>query len=480
MVSVTSALRTAGIWLALGVVVCVAAAGVVHLPIQVTLVLLGALAALILYSRTRVMAFVIILIPTLGLIRRLVAGESGRTESDPLILLPIMLVVMVLAVSLTNPRSDPGKSSLRFLAAMVALGVGTTVVLRGAFGVEGLFFAASIIVPMMLAITLSTGRLTSLWSATAKVLPALAISVGTYGIFQFFVLPEWDRAWMRASELTSIGHPLPSQVRVFAASESPGPFALFLGLVLTLCLVAAVVEERTSRRFGWIALGAYITYPLLLSGVRSALLSVGICAIILTLVRARGFSRMLLLAFLGGAYYMLNSVVARFGAGSTILSADRYSSFSAEDDSFVARMKLLASVGNPLQYIVGNPNGRAADNLFIDTLFRYGLVPALALFLFMICITAAAIVNLKRKHAEAASLCMVYITASSFFGPTFNSLFGILAGLVFGTVMTAIRTRPPKAEPTAPTDYDRALKLWGGRPERVIPSLIPSKSAAQQ
>lgn len=448
--SVTSKSRAAGIWLSSGAMVLLAAISVVHLPIQVTLVLLGALAALILHSRTRVMALVVILIPTLGLVRRLAAGESGYTDSDPLILLPIMLVVVVLVTSLTHPRVDPDKSFMRFLALTIAFGVGMAVLLRGAFGVEGLFFAGLIIVPMMLAVMLSTGRLPSLWDATREALPALAFAVGTYGILQFFVLPEWDRAWMLTSKLQSIGHPFPSQVRVFAASESPGPFALFLGLVLTVCLAAAVVETRTAQRFWWILLSAYITYPLLLSGVRSALVSVGICAVILTIVRARGVSRVLLLGFLFGAYYMLNSVVARFGAGSTILSADRYSSFSAEDDSLVARQNLIASVGNPLKYIVGNPNAPVSDNLYIDMLFRYGLVPALALILFMICITAAAIVNLNRKHAEAASLSVVFIAATAFFGPTFNSLFGILAGIVFGTVMAATRTRPAKAETTQP------------------------------
>jgi len=408
--------------------------------VQVALVVVGLIVALILFSRTRIIVLAVLLVPTLSLVRRIAAGPSGYTASDPLILLPTLLVIVVVALSLTRPSTNDRGSVLRTLAVFTALGVATTVVLRGAFNVDGLFFASLVIVPMLLAVVLSSGRMPPVWDAVRRVLPGVAVFAGTYGIYQFVALPEWDRAWMRTSQLTSIGQALPFQVRVFAASESPGPFALFLGLVLTVCLAAAVTEAKGNRRLGWTALSAFLAYPLLLTGVRSALLGVAVSAVVLTLLRARGFSRVVIVAFLVGAYYLLTAVVARFGSNSTILTADRYTEFSADDDSLVARLALLQGIGNPFAHLVGNPNGGGADNLYVDTLLRYGLVPAAALLMFAIGITVVAIRNLARKMAETASLSIVFIMTMSLFGPTFNSLFGVLAGVVFGTVMAASNT----------------------------------------
>ncbi|WDG18738.1 hypothetical protein [Microbacterium sp. Clip185] len=439
-----ASLQPAIVWIAVVALTTLLVAAALASSVQISIVILGLLVGCFLGGRRRVVVFAVTLVPTLSLLRRLVAGETGYTEGDPLILLPLALTAGVLIASLTQPRTDKRlRVSQVFILAVVA-GVAGTVILTGSFSVEGLFFAGLIIVPLLLAVALATGQLPPVWDAVVRVLPTLGIVVGTYGIYQFFVLPNWDRAWMRSSLLTSIGHPFPLQVRVFGASESPGPYALFIGLVITLCLASAVTAQGGIRRFGWIALGAYLAFPLLLSGVRSVLLGVAICAVVLALVRARGFTRILLVAFLGGAYYLLTVVLSRFGTGSTILTADRYTSFSANDDSLVARLNLLGSVGNPFAYVVGRPVESAADNLFVDTLVRYGLLAAVALLVLIISIIALALRQLRAHLNEAAALCAIFIASQTLFGPTFNALFGILIGVVFGTVMANHSTARPR------------------------------------
>lgn len=61
-----------------------------------------------------------------------------------------------------------------------------------------------------------------------------AFVLGTYALIQFFFLPAWDRLWMIGSEMTSIGHPEPFEVRVFSMLNAPGPFSVILipGLLL--------------------------------------------------------------------------------------------------------------------------------------------------------------------------------------------------------------------------------------------------------
>lgn len=407
-----------------------------NVPIQLVLVMIGLVVAFIIYRRVGVVLFAVLLIPTLSLIRRIAAGPSGYTQSDPLILLPLILVVVVVTVSWTCPPAFYHSAKItRGAASATIAGIALSILLTTSFDMNGLFFAGLIAVPLMLSIVLSSGRMPPVWDSVEKVLPWLGLLVGTYGIFQFFYLPAWDSAWMLTSKLTSIGFPSPLQVRVFGASESPGPYALFLGLVITLCLSNAVIKSGGAKRFGWAILTSYLVFPLILSGVRSALLSFGICAVILALVRAKGIARVLIPVFLLIAYQALTLVISRFGASSTILNAGRYTEVSAQDGSLVARLGLLNYLANPLEHVVGSPNAPVVDNLFIDSLVRYGLLAAVGLFVFYISIVVIAVRNLLRKRNEIVSICAIFIGILSLFGPSFNALFGILIGIVFGTVM---------------------------------------------
>ncbi|MEA5580455.1 O-antigen ligase family protein [Nodularia harveyana UHCC-0300] len=59
--------------------------------------------------------------------------------------------------------------------------------------------------------------------------------LGTYGIYQFVVAPEWDRYWLIESQMfTSSGDPEPFGMRVWSTLHSPGPFAYVMqtGLLL--------------------------------------------------------------------------------------------------------------------------------------------------------------------------------------------------------------------------------------------------------
>ncbi|WP_423917953.1 hypothetical protein ACPEEZ_09460 [Frigoribacterium sp. 2-23] len=413
-----------------------------YLPIQMTLVVLGLAIAFILLDRTRIIALAVFLVPTLSLVRRLTGGEKGYTDADPLILLPILLVAIVIAASWSNGRVIARHVFARGLIGGVIVGTAATVILRGAFSISALFFAGLLIVPLLLSWVLSDGRLAPVWNPIRTMLAVVSILAGTYGIIQFFFLPTWDRAWMITSQLTSIGQPEPLKVRIFGASESPGPYALFLGLVITMCLASAVVERQLGQRLIWIALGSFLTLPLLLSGVRSALVGIAIAAVVMILIRARGLQRVFLVAFLAGAYYLLKAILSRFGGSSTILTTDRYTGFSAQDDSFVARVRLFSGVGNPLKYIIGNPNLPNADNLFVSTLFRFGLIPASCLLVLFLVVTWLALRNIVDNHAESVSLCAIFISVQAFFGPIFDTLFGIVIGVVFGSVLAFASRRP--------------------------------------
>jgi hypothetical protein len=64
----------------------------------------------------------------------------------------------------------------------------------------------------------------------------LATPVALYGAMQFAAPPAWDVAWMLSAKITSIGVPLPFQLRPFSTLNGPGTFADFLVAVILLNL----------------------------------------------------------------------------------------------------------------------------------------------------------------------------------------------------------------------------------------------------
>jgi O-antigen ligase len=63
-----------------------------------------------------------------------------------------------------------------------------------------------------------------------------AVMIG-YGLYQYLSPPPWDVDWvLNSGMISSIGHPLPGQVRIFGTLNAPGILAFWLGAILLLCL----------------------------------------------------------------------------------------------------------------------------------------------------------------------------------------------------------------------------------------------------
>jgi hypothetical protein len=90
--------------------------------------------------------------------------------------------------------------------------------------------------------------------------------IAAYGIYQVATLPAWDRFWMEAAEVYSIGVPVKFGFRAFGTMNSPGPYAVALlvgmiflmgsarrGMVISLSLgLMGLLLTRT--RASWVAL----------------------------------------------------------------------------------------------------------------------------------------------------------------------------------------------------------------------------------
>lgn len=103
---------------------------------------------------------------------------------------------------------------------------------------------------------------------------------GAYGIYQFFVLPDWDRLWMLNVQLNSFGAVEAMKIRVFSTMNAPAIYAAVMacGLLVLfnlngkLRLIAAacgfLALMLTVSRASWLSLLAGGTYLAIRSGMR--------------------------------------------------------------------------------------------------------------------------------------------------------------------------------------------------------------------
>jgi hypothetical protein len=62
------------------------------------------------------------------------------------------------------------------------------------------------------------------------------ILMGSYGIYQYLVAPDWDRLWLVSSKMITSGLPIPQGMRVWSTMNSPAPFGDYMATGLLLLL----------------------------------------------------------------------------------------------------------------------------------------------------------------------------------------------------------------------------------------------------
>lgn len=204
------------------------------LPIQFVILILAALGVTLLRPAQMLFGSVL-LVAVIGLIRRVLAAPHGRIYNDPLALLPVMFVIAALVFSSRGEMIRRGPDAVSVSLFILALAPWVATLVEGRLGVETLFIVVLQSTVWLLVANVRNGRVPDVWPRVVTCLPVAGIALALYGLGQFLILPEWDRAWMVASGLQSIGHATAGEVRVFGTAESPGPFAAFLGV----CAVVA-------------------------------------------------------------------------------------------------------------------------------------------------------------------------------------------------------------------------------------------------
>jgi hypothetical protein len=160
------------------------------------------------------------------------------------------------------------------------------------------------------------------------------LTMGGYGLIQFFIMPPWDVLWMLGSQMNSQGDPVPMGVRVFSTMNSSGPFAFAM-------MGAMVLVMAATHRVRWIA-AALGFFSFALSLVRSTW---GGWAIAMVLQLLKASNKVRLRIILGAAALVVLTVpLLTFGPIADRLGARLQSMTNlSEDNSYAARNEFYAT-----------------------------------------------------------------------------------------------------------------------------------------
>lgn len=171
-------------------------------------------------------------------VRRLADFRSGWVDPSPVLLAPfLVMLVSVMTLLRFLPRAYQ-QGGLPFVMAIAGVVYGMLVGLINLAPATVAVAALNWLAPILFGFHLfihwreyptyrQNIERTFLWGT---------LLTGGYGVIQYLVAPSWDRYWMLNAPISTIGNPVPLQIRVFSTMNSPGPFAVVMmaGILLLL------------------------------------------------------------------------------------------------------------------------------------------------------------------------------------------------------------------------------------------------------
>jgi hypothetical protein len=196
--------------------------------------------------------------------------------------------------------------------------------------------------------------------------------MGSYGVWQYLVAPEWDRFWLRNASVVSFGTPEPLGIRVWSTLNAPQAFAgvMVAGLLL-------LFSQKGSLRFPAAALG-YLSF--LLSLARSAWLSwIAGLLFFFPSLQSNLQMRLIITITIGLLFVIPLTTIEPF---STVINS-RIESFSSTktDGSYQDRTRgyneliglaLSESMGKGLGYTIKHQSIGGRDSGILPLLFSFG------------------------------------------------------------------------------------------------------------
>lgn len=380
-------------------------------------------------------------------VRRVVDEASGYHENSFVMLAP-PLCALVAVLRLWRVRAQVHRD----VAVLLGIAV-TAIAYAGAVGTlragapAAALASVNLLAPLALGAFVALGPLSraDLKVSLARVAAGGCALLGAYGILQYLVLPSWDEAWMRDSDLSSIGRPRPLEVRVFSTLNTAGPFAQVL-TVLTVLLAG-------SRRIRGPVRAVLVTVALVaigLSLVRAAWLALLLDVALLVLARRLPLKNVVVTALALGAVLSIGS--GTFGAAISE-RATSTAEAGAGDYSLGERLTFQATIApRALGDVVGQGLGstgistrlaedsgsadvvRNFDSGVFETIYTLGSIPGLTLLATLLLVTARTWRRAARGPDEDAyvAAALAGLVLALLFTNTLAGVYGVFLWLLVG------------------------------------------------
>jgi hypothetical protein len=174
------------------------------------------------------------------LTRRLADFRGSFTDPSPMLLAPYLVTLVSFITLWKFPPNIRDRKALPFLLAFMGIfyGFGIGLILNPPFAVcKGLL---NWLCPALFGFHLYTNwqNYPGYRQNIQRVFTWGVLVMGSYGVIQFLVLPEWDRLWLtniKASlEAVAFGDPEPGKIRVWSTMHDMGTFGSTIAIGLLL------------------------------------------------------------------------------------------------------------------------------------------------------------------------------------------------------------------------------------------------------
>jgi hypothetical protein len=177
-------------------------------------------------------------------LRRILALQTGFVDHDPLSLAPYLATAAIAGFELVDVHVPHRLRRVVLIAAggfLIGLPVGIVA------GASSGIFAFLAYVAALSGIVLGLGEGPTMRDSTLRRVLLYGLPpIAAYAIMQRVLpLPSWDRTWIMATGLLSVGNPDEGPIHVFGTLNHPGALAPVLGLSLLCYLTIKRVTKVT-------------------------------------------------------------------------------------------------------------------------------------------------------------------------------------------------------------------------------------------
>ena len=382
------------------------------------------------------------------LLRRIFALITGPIANDPLSLAPFLATAAIAAIELSRVHVPSRVRRVLFLAA-AGFAIGLPAGLLA--GPRAALYAFVAYLAAVAGGVLGFSERGSLHDSNLRRILLFAMPpIAAYAIAQHYLpFPSWDRAWLDATEFSSIGDVTRQEdIRAFSSLNSPGALAPLLGLSL-LCYIT-VFRHRAIT----IAGAAVTLVALSVTFVRSAWVSL-IVAGLAHVIASRGRSARLMLG--AGAVAVAatlalapvsNTARDVYNRFTSIVNPEADVSATERASSFSQLLPTaleaplghgLGTAGEPTK-LTGESDLRAPDNGYLSLMYQVGPIGFL-LVLAALALSLQAAWNGARDRARGQELrlllfaILVYLLVQLTSGDSFYGSHGVIIWFVCGQAL---------------------------------------------